>query len=66
MDNQDNAITYDSAVAELEEIVNLIEDEEVDLEQVQDLVSRAKELVEFCRKELKGYDRQISDILKNQ
>lgn len=66
MDNQDNAITYDNAVAELEEIVNLIEDEEVDLEQVQDLVSRAKELVEFCRKELKGYDQQISDILKNQ
>lgn len=52
--------TYQSAYKELAEIVAQLESKKVDIDQLTDLVSRAKELVEFCQEKLRSIDKELT------
>lgn len=56
-----NNITYDSALARIEEIVTHLEDENKSIDELSALVKEASELVQICKQKLKMTEE---DILK--
>ena len=56
-------ISYQEAVAELEKIVAQMEAPELRIENVKGLITRANELISFCRDELAGYEEEFSSLL---
>lgn len=56
-------IKYEEAVAQLEEIVDKMENDELDIDQLSDQLKRAKELVELCKDKLTKTDEEIKKLL---
>ncbi len=56
-------MNYREAVAELERIVEKVESPDVSIMEIGDELKRAAELVKYCREELKGYEKEFSDIV---
>lgn len=54
-------ITYDEALAELQQIVSDMEDEQISIDHLSDKVRRAAELIASCRAKL----RQTEELLEN-
>ena len=52
-------LNYKSAIEELESIVQKIEGAENDLDEVQTLVQRATELIEFCQGKLHDTQQEL-------
>ena len=57
-------LTYTKAYAELEKIVNQIENEEVEIDKLAEQVKRASELLSFCKEKLKKSEKEIANIMK--
>ena len=62
----DNAkeITYKEAMAQLEQIVHKIENEEPDVDELSAMVHKAAELMQFCKKKLKSTEEEINQALE--
>lgn len=58
-------MTYSEALNELKKIIKEIEESEIDLDQIQEKLERAKELMEFCRARLKKTENFISELNEN-
>lgn len=56
-------IKYEEAVAQLEEIVDKMENDELDIDQLSDQLKRAKELVKLCKDKLTKTDEEIKRLL---
>lgn len=56
-------IKYEEAVAQLEEIVDKMENDELDIDQLSDQLKRAKELVKLCKDKLTQTDEEIKKLL---
>lgn len=56
-------IKYEEAVALLEEIVDIMENDELDIDQLSDQLKRAKELVKLCKDKLTKTDEEIKKLL---
>lgn len=56
-------IKYEEAVAQLEEIVDKMENDELDIDQLSDQLKRAKELVKLCKDKLTKTDDEIKKLL---
>lgn len=56
-------IKYEEAVAQLEEIVEKMENDELDIDQLSDQLKRAKELVKLCKAKLTKTDEEIKKLL---
>lgn len=56
--------SYKVAMAELEDIVGKIEQDELDLDELSASVKRATELIVSCKKKLKETDEELSDTLR--
>lgn len=56
-------MSYEEAVAELQRLVEVIESPDAPLTGVEKELKRAMELLEFCRKELDGYENEFNKIL---
>ena len=56
-------IKYEEAVAQLEEIVDKMENDELDIDQLTDQLKRAKELVKLCKTKLTKTDEEIKKLL---
>lgn len=54
-------ITFDMAYAEIEEIVQQIENEAIPLDQLAEKVKRAKELIAFCNEKLRNIEAELKD-----
>jgi len=54
-----NNISYDSALARIEEIVNHLEDENKSIDELSALVKEASELVQICKQKLKMTEADI-------
>lgn len=52
-------IKYEEAVAQLEEIVDKMENDELDIDQLSDQLKRAKKLVKLCKDKLTKTDEEI-------
>ena len=58
-------IGYDEAVAELEQIVNAMESENISIDELGSKVKRATELIAFCKKKLTDTEKEVNKILDN-
>lgn len=57
------AITYQSAIDELEQILNKMESNELEIDSLSDQVKRASELIAFCKNKLKKTEEDVEEIL---
>lgn len=58
-------IKYEEAVAELEEIVDKMENDELDIDQLSEQLKRAKLLVKLCKDKLTKTDEEIKKLLED-
>ena len=61
-----NGMKYEEAVAQLEEIVEKMENDELDIDQLTDQLKRAKELVKVCKDKLTKTDGEIKKLLSEE
>ena len=58
-------LTYQKALGELESIVTRIEENEPDVDELNDLVKKAVELVNYCKAKLTFTEEQLKKNLEN-
>jgi exodeoxyribonuclease VII small subunit len=58
-------LSYAEAVAEIEAILQKIEEGELDVDELAEKVSRVTELLKFCRDKLYRTEEQIGKILED-
>ena len=63
MTEQDVSPGYAAAVAELEEILEQIEGDEVDVDALSILVTRAVELIRFCRTRIDATRMEVETVI---
>ena len=56
-------IKYKAAIAELQAIVNKMENDELDIDQMSEQLKRAQELIKLCKDKLTKTDEEIKKIL---
>ncbi|MBL7767965.1 MAG: exodeoxyribonuclease VII small subunit [Flavipsychrobacter sp.] len=57
-------LTYESAYAELQEIVTALENETISVDELALKVKRATQLVAFCQEKLKSTEAELDKIIK--
>jgi len=57
------AITYQSAIEELEQILDKMESNELEIDSLSDQVKRASELITICKNKLKKTEEDVEEIL---
>ena len=63
--NDKGQIGYAEALAELEEILGGLEDEDVDVDTLAEQVQRAAELIELCRDRIGVAKLRIEEVVAN-
>jgi exodeoxyribonuclease VII small subunit len=58
------AVTYNEAMAEVEEILEKIENEELDVDDLAEKVKRVAVLLKICKDKLLKTNEQVEQILK--
>jgi exodeoxyribonuclease VII small subunit len=62
----ENKLSYEEALAQLQELVKVIEAPDAQIAGVEKELKKAMELLDFCRKELDGYENDFNRILNKQ
>ena len=62
-DPVDQVLDYAAAVAELDDILNELEDEALNVDILADRVKRASELITFCRSRITSAKTQVEQIV---
>lgn len=57
---------YEEAVAELEQIVNRMENNELDIDSMSEQLKRAQQLIKLCKNKLTKTDEEIKKILADE
>lgn len=57
-------ISYSEAIAEIEETIMLIENEELDVDDLSAKVKRVSELLVICKAKLNNTEKEVEKILK--
>ena len=57
-------IKYGEAIAEIEQILNQIEQEELDVDDLTSKVKRVSELLSLCRSKLRTTEEEVEKIMK--
>ncbi len=57
-------LTYREAVAEIDEILEKIEQEELDVDELSEKVKRVSVLIRFCKEKLHKTGEEVENILK--
>lgn len=57
-------MTYNEAIAEVEEILDNIENEELDVDELAEKVKRVALLLKLCKEKLQNTNDQVEQILK--
>lgn len=60
---EEQELSYSTAVTELDEILAELEDEALDVDILGDRVSRASELISFCRERITSAQTQVEQIV---
>ncbi len=60
-----NNESYAKAIAEIETIINEIEEGQPDMDELSSRVSRALDLIKSCRNKLKSTEEDIDKLLEN-
>ena len=59
-------MTYQQAINELKQISQKIENESLELDQIQEMLSRADDLTKICKSFLKEVSKKLDDFQENQ
>lgn len=62
--NTTENVTYAAAVAEIEEILAKMNDNELDIDQLGSYVERAAMLITLCKEKLLGAQKQVEKVMK--
>ena len=54
-------LSYSKAQAELVEIAEKLESEEVDIDELESLVKRGKELIQICQEKLRTIEKNLNE-----
>ena len=57
-------LNYNDAIAEIEEIIGQIENQELDVDKLSEKVKRVAELLRFCKLKLRNTEEEVQKILK--
>jgi len=57
-------ISYKEAVAEIEDILEKIENEELDVDDLTEKVKRVSSLIKLCKEKLHNTEQEVEKILK--
>lgn len=57
---------YEEAVAELEQIVSRMENNELDIDSMSEQLKRAQQLIKLCKDKLTKTDEEIKKILADE
>lgn len=57
--------TYESAIKELQQIVNDMQEEMVNIDEITEKVKRAKELMDFCKNKLREAGEDVDNLLED-
>ena len=57
--------TYKDAVAEIEDILDKLENEELDVDDLAAKVKRVSQLLRFCKDKLNGTEKEIQNIIQD-
>jgi exodeoxyribonuclease VII small subunit len=60
----ENKMSYTKAIAELEEIVEEIENEDISVDDLSKKVKRASELIRLCKIKLTKTENEVNEVLK--
>jgi exodeoxyribonuclease VII small subunit len=60
---ENKAITYGKAIAEIEEILKKLENQQLDVDDLATKLKRVNELVKVCRKKLYAAEKEVEKIL---
>jgi len=58
-------VSYNEAIAEIEEILEKIENEELDVDELAEKVKRVSVLLKICKEKLTKTNDQVEQILKD-
>lgn len=64
MKRKDTTLKYEEAINKLETIVTMMEDGKLDLDQLEDKLKEAQQLIKLCRDKLTKTDEEISKLLE--
>ncbi len=64
MDEEKKQIAFEEAMAELESLVQKLDEGDLGLEESLEVYERAVELRDMCRKRLEEYDRRVSKLME--
>lgn len=56
-------MTYDEALAKLQNIISEMEGEAISLDNYKKKLTEAKKLIAFCQKQLTGMEDELKDLL---
>lgn len=56
-------LTYSEAIARLDEIVKLIDNNEVEIDQLADKIKEANKLIAFCSEKLTKAEKEMENLL---
>lgn len=59
-------LSYEEALVQLQELVKVIEAPDAQIAGIEKELKKAMELLEYCRKELDGYEKDFDKILNKQ
>jgi len=62
MKNKEEQPTYESAFAELQQILQALQDEAVGIDDLTAKIARANELIRFCRERLRMTEEEVQNL----
>lgn len=57
-------ITYEKAIAELQSLVNDLQEDAIGIDQLSVKIERAAELIRFCREKLRSTEEEIDRLFE--
>lgn len=63
--NQEAKLSYESAYAELQEIMNALQNENISVDLLSEKVKRASELLKFCHGKLRDTELEVGEVIKD-
>ena len=60
---ENKQLTYSEAIARLDEIVQLIDNNEVEIDQLADKIKEANKLIAFCSEKLIKAEKEMENLL---
>lgn len=66
MSSKKKALTYESAMRELQTIVDALQQNTVGIDELSEQLRRASELIRFCREKLRTTDEEIEGLFDDE